>query len=217
MVCASEYFYHVPLYRIAICKTCSYAVWPNEAGSHLKGRSHRLPSPIAAASVQELYAWPNLYLSPAGFELPAVVERAISELPLYEDGYRCRLDPERCSIIRRSRKTLRVHWSEVHQWSVAGRRGAPSLAQRDEVERRRLHGAEPVCCQRFFDHGEHSSYVAVLQTPQKRREHGTPGPSIATAVFDELAALEEEQRVHGRLVQGQSSDKEVSPWLHLTR
>jgi hypothetical protein len=41
-VIAERLFSHLHTYKVIICKSCKYAVWPSEVDSHLSGAHHRI-------------------------------------------------------------------------------------------------------------------------------------------------------------------------------
>jgi uncharacterized protein (DUF2225 family) len=38
MSIADDYFIYVPLYRVAVCRTCYFAVFPDQAWSYLRAK-----------------------------------------------------------------------------------------------------------------------------------------------------------------------------------
>jgi hypothetical protein len=132
------------------------------------------------------------------------------------------LEPERCTFVCRSIDSLEKHWRAVHKWSATGRRGGSRAAASLQVSLQRQADAwKPVCCQRFFHTGRHTSYFTVLS--EGRLEDRDPQQlaakpnSIATSVLKDLATIEQDQQKRGNIASEETSEKENSPWLQLTR
>jgi hypothetical protein len=89
--------------------------------------------------------------------------------------------------------------------------------QRESVARQLAKSMRDTRCQRFFLHGQHSSYFEVF-SPDLPIVTPTSFPtSIAAEVRNELAVLEEQRLQEGEVMHGSASTKEVSPRLQLTR
>jgi hypothetical protein len=143
-------------------------------------------------------------------------------LRLFQDGKRCQLEPEKCSFVCRSMDNLKKHWRAVHNWTATGRWGGSRAAASLHVSFQKQADAwKPVCCQRFFHTGRHTSYFAVLS---QRRTGGSDArqrvaipDSIAASVLQDLAAIKQEQEKRGNIASEETSDEETSPWLQPTR
>jgi hypothetical protein len=114
-------------------------------------------------------------------------------------------------------KSLKEHWRGVHQWKLQPTRGGSGFAQKEIVARQLAKAMRHVRCQRFFLHGQHSSYFVVYTSDLTISMSTVSSMSIAAEVRSELAALEEQKRRHGQIMHDSASAKEVSPWLQLTR
>lgn len=109
---------------------------------------------------------------PSGFDVPPFVTEPVKELPLFDDGWQCRL--ENCRYITRETKGLKKHWREEHGWMVQqGRRGSGS-AKQQAAQRRFEEASKRVKCQRFFRSRAHSQYFEVRgaeDDPNKTENH----------------------------------------------
>jgi hypothetical protein len=117
---------------------------------------------------------------------------------------------------------LKKHWRAAHNWTATGRRGGSRAAASLHASFQKQADAwKLVCCQRFFHTGRHTSYFAVL--PQRRAESSDARrrvaipDSVAASVLQDLATIEQDQEKRGNIASEETSGKETSPWLHLTR
>ena len=110
-----EYFRHLEKWHIVVCKDCQYGVWPSHVKGHLTGKQHKIAAKEAQQIAEEVEEWPGIIQFPSEFEFPAHIEEPIPELPLFEDGWKCRLEPEHCHYICRDKKTIKNHWRTRHQ------------------------------------------------------------------------------------------------------
>lgn len=111
---AAEHFYYLGEYRVAVCKECRHAVWPDQVQGHLQGRHHGIGGKDAEAIADEVRQFPGLIRFPGEFEVPAGVDRPIPELPVYADGLICKLQPDRCRYICRNEKAIKKYWRVEH-------------------------------------------------------------------------------------------------------
>lgn len=142
---------------------------------------------------------------------------AVAGLPIYRDGRRCTLNPAQCGYVCRSEKGLRKHWKDKHQWTLCEGPGRTDSAKKGRAASRlQLAVRQPVLCQRLFLSGVDSHFFEV--TPQSPARPTTPKPfSTKALMLSELVDLENAQQLAGNILIVTSSDKEVSPWLQLTR
>jgi hypothetical protein len=190
MATAQYYFAPYPRYRIAVCKQCGYAVFPDHCASHLKGRHPGLSSIERSQIVNNLYSWPDCCLSTdKSFLVPTAIEEPIPDLPTFTDGLQCKIDPARCRYVCRSQATLRKHWASAHSWGIGnGRRGGSRTAMSQRAaEDRRVNAYTPVHCQRFFMQGGHATFVVILsgepELCQLRQQAETPDNDLAHTVL----------------------------------
>lgn len=163
MVTAPEYFNHLIEWQVVICKQCQHAVWPEEVRGHLQGKQHRISRKEADAVADEIEQWPGIIHYRGEFNVPSRIDEPIPELPLYTDGFQCRLDTARCSYICRDEKTLKKHWHIEHNWSIRQKRGG-SVPDRKKANKRRFQqGARRVYCQRFFPSRHGSQYFEIRE------------------------------------------------------
>jgi len=223
---ASDYFNACLEHRVALCKLCCYAVWPDQAQSHLSDRHPDLNAQERAAVVADLRTWPGLATSTdLTFALPAAIDTPITGLPVFSDGLQCQLQPGTCHFICRSEKGIKKHWRTSHQWSLAeGRRdGAFTVSKRLDLATRQLSAQRPVHCQRLFHHGTYARYFEVhiagcRANYLEGQEEGGSSVSVrvraqdvlAAAVQRDLNALEQEQEQQ----QGQDSQQPLRPAGH---
>jgi hypothetical protein len=217
MALASDYFYHLIEYQVAVCKTCRLAIWPVYALSHLQGNKHHLQRRVAHLVQDDLATWDNLCQAPGDFTLPKYLEQPLKELPLFYDGLLCLLDPSKCTFIGRNLLSLDSHWHKVHHWSATGTRGGCSKTNARRAQEQRQHFYRRVLCQRLFRIGLHSSYIEVRELRDQESATTAIESSVAALVMSELEELESQQRVVAGVVIGTASAREVNPWLELTR
>ena len=200
----------------------TYCVWPDNARTHLREKHSRLPKAERALICDEVQAWQEVAHSHKHFEVPQNVDEPAHGLRLFQDGKQCRLAPEKCTFVCRAMDNLKKHWRALHKWTATGRKGGSRTAASLHVSLQKQADAwKPVCCQRFFHTGRHTSYFTVLSEKRlkdsdPRRRVANPD-SIAASVLQDLATIEQEQEKRGNIASEETSDEETSPWLQLTR
>ena len=139
-----DFFEHLPEWQVVVCKKCRCAVWPSEVAGHLTNKQHGRPRKIANAIMEEVEGWQGVIMYPSGFDVPPFVAEPVKELPLFDDGWQCRL--ENCRYITRETKGLKKHWREEHGWIVQqGRRGS-GPAKQQAAQRRFEEASKRVKC-----------------------------------------------------------------------
>ena len=213
-----EYFHHLPEWTVVVCKECQYAVWPDQVKGHLQGKQHRVPIVEASGISEKVQEWPGVTRFPSEFQMPTYVEEPVVEIPLYTDGWKCRLDDQQCPYICRDIKTIKKHWRTHHGWSVRSARGGSGREKAQAVKKRFREGAKPVYCQRVFPQGVHSQYFEVRQpedatTAQIHASTSEAAWSRAWQRANEYWELMQEE-AHSKIQQGETT--EVTPWLKRT-
>jgi hypothetical protein len=128
MVAESEefqFFEHLAKYSVAICRECRQGVLPSHIESHLQ-RVHRIKQKQAKHIAEKVRGWSGLTQYASEITVPSRLPESISQLPMYNDGLLCQLDPTRCCKVLRSADAMRKHWQRAHSWSVANNCGSPS-------------------------------------------------------------------------------------------
>ena len=120
---ASGYFHHVSEWQVAICRECQVAVWPDQIAAHLQNKQHKVKQREAEDIQDDLQTWHGIQSQRSEFQVPVIVDNPVQQLPTYDDGQKCILQPERCQYICRTQEGLRKHWRIVHQWKVGRGRG----------------------------------------------------------------------------------------------
>src|SRR6185369_1205307 len=180
-----RYFEHLVEYKLAICRECRYAVWPDQVEGHLHDQ-HKISRKKAGFVGEIVRDWPGLIRYPSELELPSGVIEPIAQLALYPDGLLCRRDPTRCRYIARSAESIRRHWREHHGWSAAGKRGRPSRTKEKMVQMQAEEGCKRVHCQRFFSSRHGSQYFEVQQSGEGQENGPQPVPVDGEAAWAEV-------------------------------
>ena len=223
---ASDVFIYLTRFRIAVCRTCRFAVWPRQARTHLTDHHREIPAKTRQRIADELGAWPEICHRLEDLRAPAGVPNPLPGLPLFTDGLQCQLDPRACCYIARSLGTLRQHWRQTHQWT-AGPRGGLRNTQALQVSAQRRNDAyRSVWCQRFFIASGGTPYFEVVRPSQpplakesslsQEAQEGGDGSLLDTVLADLAAREASGNAAYGR-AQKPGCDQEVSPWLDLTR
>ncbi|EKG08964.1 hypothetical protein MPH_14081, partial [Macrophomina phaseolina MS6] len=218
---STEYFSHAAEHRLAICKECRHAVWPDQIAAHLQGKHHRLGRKQAEKVADAVRAWPDLIQFPSELEVPVQLSQPITELPLFEDGLLCQLHPDKCRYICRDTKTLKWHWRKTHQWSVGGshKGGGSGKTKEGRMGKRFQDAAKQVCCQRFFPSRHGSQYFEVCQPEQGQENQARfiRGEQLWQQVCDKANKNWEELEKKARVTIEDGEKDEVSPWLDRTQ
>jgi hypothetical protein len=84
---AHDYFIHLPEYRVAICRACHFAVFPDQARTHLSKKHAGLTAKERRQILDDLLSWPHLSLSgDDSFKPPSAVDEPIVGLQMFSDG-----------------------------------------------------------------------------------------------------------------------------------
>ena len=75
--------------------------------AHLTNKQHSQSQKIANSIREEIEQWQGVILYPSRFDVPSFVTEPVQELPLFDDGWQCRLDE--CAYITRETKALKKH------------------------------------------------------------------------------------------------------------
>ena len=195
-----------------MCKRCFCAAWLALAYAHLTSKAHCLPKYEARSIAKDLDSWQGL-CSQGEFQLPNLSVEYIPELSPCHDGLRCLLqqDDVPCHYVCRNMKSLKEHWRGRHQWKLQLTRGGSGFAQKELVTKQLAKAMRHVRCQRFFLHGQHSSYFEVYTSDLTISMSTVSSVSIAAEVRCELATLEEQRRKHGQVMHDSASAREVLP------
>jgi hypothetical protein len=159
---ASQHFEHLAEYALAVCRECRHGVLPSQIKSHVQ-RSHRVKRKEAELIADEVRNWAGLIEYASELEVPDQVIEPIYQLPVYEDGLVCRLDPGRCRQIFHSTEGIRKHWQKIHDWPPAGKGGRPTRVQQKDIQERISKHCKKVYCQRLLIQGQGAQYFEVHQ------------------------------------------------------
>ena len=215
-----EHFDYLVEYQLAVCRECQYTVWPDKIEGHLYGKHHKIPRKRAREIADQVCSWPGLIPFASELRVPVRIDRPIPQLPLYKDGLMCRLDPEKCWYICRDRKTLKKHWDDKHQYSVASHRGGSGSAKKQRVEQRFEAAVKRVYCQRFFPNSHGSRYFEVGEAGEEVGDENRARVVIGEVLWDRVcekammrwAEVEKKNRETIQEVQ----TNEANPWLERT-
>ena len=201
-----------------VCKECQHAVWPDKIQGHLSGKHHGMPRKQAQEIAEEVRGWPWLIPSAIDFGTPAWIDQPIPQLPLYDDGWMCQLDPENCRYICRDKKTLKNHWHEKHQYSIALGPGGSGSEKKLSAERRFESGARSVCCQRFFPTHHGSQYFEVRRPGAALQQQATAvaGDRLWNQVRDRAMERWAQMEKASRETIAEGQRDEANPWLDRT-
>lgn len=132
----AQYVDHNSKYRLAVCKQCQHAVWPQEIQRHFNGPKHAVSHRLITEITQVVNTWTQLIRDPMELTIPDWVEQLIPYLEFVRNGFLCDIDPESCRYICCTQEAIRTHIRQKHSISQYQRRGRPSQSQRAYVEKR---------------------------------------------------------------------------------
>jgi hypothetical protein len=81
---ASQYFEHVAEYRVAACRECRYAVWPDQVTSYLQNQ-HKVSRMQAEIVGEQIRSWEGLLQYPSDLAVPGGMPQPVPQLPVYTD------------------------------------------------------------------------------------------------------------------------------------
>jgi hypothetical protein len=158
---ANKHFSILSEFRLIICRTCRFAVWPEEVKGHLMGARHQMKGTECAEIVKEIARWGNL-AKRDGFVMPYSMDKPIPQLPLRQDGLGCRRDG--CRYICSTFNGIQKHLGKSHGWTISGgsEGGRMTERQRSNAGERFSEAVETgIAYQRFFTAGQYSRYFRV--------------------------------------------------------
>ena len=206
----AQYVDRISKYRLAVCKECQHAVWPQQMRRHFNGPKHTISYPLVDDIVRVVNTWTQLIQRPEQLTIPDSVEQPISHLELIRDGFLCDIKPDQCHYIAHTQESIRVHIQQKHRSSRYRRTGRPSQSQRARVEMGQPQW-KTVACQRFFPSREGSQYFEVTTPPpEKPSQHIIPVWAQAEKALEQRKQAIEwsEQKI---VTEGEAT--EVNPWL----
>ena len=211
---ADFFFEHVSNWQVIVCKQCRCAVWPSEVAAHLTNKQHSRTQKLANSIREEVEQWQGVIQYPSGFDVPSFVTEPVQELPLFDDGWQCRLDE--CAYITRETKALKKHWRIEHEWSVQQGRGGSGPAKQEAAQRRFEEASKRVKCQRFFRSRAHSQYFEVrgAEDDPDTTKNGRDGAETWEMAWEAASASYEQKKKCDIIRPGESD--EVNPWLRRT-
>lgn len=193
---ATELFEHLEQWRVIVCRQCRYAVWPSEVATHLTSKQHGHNRKVARSVAEEVEGWPGTIAYPGMFELPSFVTTPIPQIPLFDDGLQCQIDPVRCQYITRGIKALKEHWRTSHGWSVQQGRGGSGGAKQADAQKRFDEASKTVRCQRLFVNRAHSQYFEARTNEDRSTstDANRHGKGIWEAAWAEASRQYDQQR-----------------------
>jgi superfamily II DNA helicase RecQ len=215
---ACQYFHHLAEYRVAVCKECQYAVWPDQIEGHLH-EQHKIQRRDASEIGSEVRRWAGVIQYPSEFVPPSQIVAPHPQLPIYSDGLLCQLNPSQCQRVLRSIKSMKQHWHEDHQgWSAGKKRGRPSRTKAKGLQAQMDQGYTRVHCQRLFG-SRHGSQYFQVHGPGDDNPNIVPVDSEAAwaQVGEQMAKVwvTIEKRAQNTIQDGERD--EVNPWLERTQ
>jgi superfamily II DNA helicase RecQ len=212
-----QYFEHLVEYQVAVCRECRYAVWPDQIESHLR-KQHKKPPKSIRAVGDAVRQWAGLLQYPSEWTIPDNNVQPIPQLPVYDDGLLCQLEPKRCRHIARTVDSIKKHWRKDHDgWSLGKKQGRPSRTRARTLQARMEDGCKRVHCQRLFGSRHGSQYFEVCHTPDSGPQPvPTEGEAAWARVGEEMAKTwaSVENRVKRTIQDGEKD--EAAPWLERT-
>ena len=214
---ASQHFEHLAKYALAVCRECRHGVLPSQIKGHVQ-RNHHVKRKEAELIADEVRNWAGLIEYASELNVPSQVIEPIQQLPVYQDGKMCRLDPDRCRQIFRSERVMKNHWRDIHGWSPAEKGGRPTRVQQEAIDDCVKQYSKKVHCQRLLAQGHGKQYFEVHQP-------GDGGPGVVPVdgnaawaqVGEQIAKAwaNVEMRAQSTIQAGERD--EVNPWLERTQ
>jgi len=101
-----QMFEHLAEFQLIICTQCRCAIWPDQIEGHLTGKQHRVERKKAVSIAEEVRERPGIIQHPSELYVSASIEHSLDYLPLYNDGIRCKLQPEYCHFVGRGKESI---------------------------------------------------------------------------------------------------------------
>nr|GEZ17793.1 RecQ helicase L2 [Tanacetum cinerariifolium] len=213
---ASKHFEHVVEYALAVCRECRHGVLPSHVKSHVQ-RAHPAKRKQAKAIAEEVGSWAGLIQYASELEVPSQVIKPIHQLPVYEDGLMCQVDPDHCRRVFRKPEGIRKHWRNVHSWSAAEKGGHPTRVQQKDIQERISKHSKKVHCQRLLVQGQGSQYFEVHQPGDGGPDVVPDGDAAWVQVGEKMARAWANIEARRQTTIQEGERDEVNPWLERTQ
>ncbi|KAK4182229.1 hypothetical protein QBC35DRAFT_421075, partial [Podospora australis] len=115
-------FLLLPQPRIAICRSCHDAVFPQSVRTHVNTRHQYLPTQERrqiSDRASELQCQGVLSPDIDDVRFPSPGDAAVAMLPVWPDGKKCTIpgpDGRPCGYILRTRQGIQMHCRDAHGW-----------------------------------------------------------------------------------------------------
>ncbi|KAK4182084.1 hypothetical protein QBC35DRAFT_468354, partial [Podospora australis] len=161
-------FVILPQQRIAVCRSCRNAVFPQSIRTHVNTQHRYMPAQERGQVVERaLELQRQGVLSPDidGVRFSGPEDAAVADLPVWRDGKKCTApgpDGRPCGHIQRSTQGIQKHCRDVHGWVNERARGRKSGAVPPGGEGDMW--IDGVRCQRFGQAGVLDQFTALAET-----------------------------------------------------
>jgi superfamily II DNA helicase RecQ len=205
-------FQHLREFRIIQCKTCAYAVVPDQMNGHLRDHHKEISASTRQQIVDVVKGMDGVARQQEDVVYPPATATAIQGFPLYDDGFRCQgEDGEQgqCEYICRTPRGIQQHCRDIHQW--VNDRGRGGNVRKKNRQRSNEMWEEHVSCQRFFRVSQWSRYFQVAKQAERSEEQESI-ISRGTKILNlRLREIEEHER--RKEVEADSHRYVANPWL----
>jgi hypothetical protein len=122
-------------YRILICTDFHYAVVPTKLDRHLRTHRIRLSLPQCRAIVSTIDGFSGLARTPSDVVYPSPSDPPVAHLSVHFDGLQCGGSDTQgapCSYICRTRRGIREHCEQRHNWVNSHKRGGDTRSKQTQ-------------------------------------------------------------------------------------
>jgi hypothetical protein len=211
----NESFTYLPAHHIAICKTHRQGVLSSQLASHLDSGHQGLTVATRRAIASAVKALTDWAACPEEVVYPTSEAPPLSHLLLFEDGFRCRMEP--CGHIVRGLQNIQNHCRREHGWNNPRKRGRPHQGAQQAPGS--LMWTAGVCCQKFQPTGQLGRLFEVSQprTQAVANKGGKLQCALESAFAQSTAAIAQwQQEAHAQI---RTDDNRFvwHQWLQRTR
>jgi hypothetical protein len=176
-------FEHLTQYRIIRCKSCRYAVVPEQVERHMKDHHPQVVPARRREISRAAMSLSNVAHRHEDVVYPNRDDEPVPGFPIITDALVCngRKEGEPCEYTCTAIRTMQQHCKDVHGWHNDQGRGGNTRAKSKHASNRVWeHG---IWCQRFF---EYKQWKRVFPVARGRVEEQTDGGKCSAATASKL-------------------------------
>jgi superfamily II DNA helicase RecQ len=218
-------FQHMQQYKIIVCKTCAFAVVPQQIDRHLREHHPQIDKQKRSGVTETGTALEAVAYSKEDVNYPQANEEPVEGLEVFKDGLQCmgQRDGKPCGYVCRTAFGIQKHCRLEHGW--VNERGRGGNVRKKGKQALNRMWEDKRLCQRFFEYRQWQRYFVVSQGRLDQEDEGVEGEGEDEETIDADAGLREvlregrakvEEARQRQTVDGSFKRYVADPWLEYT-